>query len=174
MRLTYLPVFIAFWMPALTCYAEVSEYEFEIVIFEDVSKRYVDSEEWPRLEHQLLSEPPETTNVNVDDTKILEGADPAGNNVINITSNDTGMLNKYTRTINASARYNVLVHKAWQQAGLDAESAINVHINSKENPVSDAPATLTGFNSRLNNSNDKSSSSISGEIKIILGRYLHI
>ena len=171
----YLPLFLVLYIPALASYAEVTEYDIEVVIFEDLSSRYVNSEQWPRLEHQLLSEQHETTiDTSADNSKAVETAEPAGNDVINITSSDTGMLNKYTKTINASARYNVLVHKAWRQAGLDAESAIDIHINSKENALTTAPATLTGLKSGLGNDNDKASSSISGEIRIILGRYLHI
>ena len=172
MRLHYLPLFPILFIPTLAYSADVNEYDIEIVIFEDLSSRYVDSEQWPRLEHELLSEQLETaTDIKADGSKAVETADPTGNDVVNITSSDTGMLDKYTKTINASARYNVLVHKAWRQAGLDAESAIDIHIDSEEDQVTNVPATLTGFNSGSGNENG---SSISGEIRIILGRYLHI
>ncbi len=175
MKLTCLPVFFAFCIPAQICYAEINEYDIEIVIFEDVSNRYVDSEQWPRVIHELLPEDLKTnTDINIDNGKVEETAGIDANDVINISSNDTGKLDKYAKIINASTRYNVLVHKAWRQAGLDAESAINIHINSKENAISSTATTLTGFNSELGKDSDKTSSSISGEIKVILGRYLHI
>lgn len=169
MRLTYLHIFIIFLIPVLNCYAEVNEYDIEVVIFEDVSKRYVNSEQWPRLGHQLLSEQTEETT-DIDNSKLVETTDPAGNDVINISSSNTGMLDEYTKTIKASTRYNILVHKAWRQAGLDAESAINIPVSSVDNSIANTPASLSG----LANSKEKISSSISGEIKIILGRYLHI
>lgn len=175
MRLHYLPQFLMFFIPALTCYGEVNEYDIEIVIFEDLSSRYIDSEQWPKLEHLLLPEQPETaTEINADSSKAVEAAAPVGNDVINIISNDTGMLDEYTKTFNSSARYNVLVHKAWRQAGLDAESAIDIHINSKKNAIKKSPAPLTSFNSELGDDNDKTSSSIKGIIRVTLGRYLHI
>ena len=52
----YLALFLTLYIPALASYAEVTEYDIEVVIFEDLSSRYVNSEQWPRLEHQLLSE----------------------------------------------------------------------------------------------------------------------
>ena len=56
MRLHYLSLLFIPLIPTLAYSAEVNEYDIEIVIFEDLSSRYVDSEQWPRLEHELLSE----------------------------------------------------------------------------------------------------------------------
>jgi hypothetical protein len=169
----YLPALVILMVTAFSCYAEVSEYDIEIVIFEDTSQRYVDSEQWPRLEHHLLTDKPETSviignNLNQEKTGSEENA------VINIASSDTSMLNEYTKTINASSRYNVLVHKAWRQAGLDAEAAINIPVNSNDSSEDNNLLSPTDINTRLNAKTGKTSSSITGEIKIILGRYLHI
>lgn len=172
MRYFYLSAFFAFLLPALTCHAEVSEYDIEVVIFEDISTRYANSEQWPRLEHQILSEQHETT-VGVNAGDIKKTADPEANDVIIISSSDTGMLNKYTKTIQASARYNVLVHKAWRQAGLDAASAINIPVSSNDSSTTSTPAAVNGLDASPAINSDPRSS-ISGEIKIILGRYLHI
>ena len=177
MRLNTFTLFILLYIPVLTSYADVTEYDIEVVIFEDLSGKYIDSEQWPRLEH---SELPEQEQIVVEDIEALETTYPEGNDVINISSNklNVSTLDEHIKRLNASSRYHVLVHKSWKQTGLDAESAINIHVNSEDDAITNKKTPLKSFNSELGNANieneNKLTSSVSGDIKIILGRYLHI
>ena len=153
----------------VTCQAEVVEYDIEIVIFEDAANRYGNSEQWPKIVRELL---PDTNTTNSKTPiKIGDSPDAKKSNNINLDNdpavkaieNDVNSLEKYISKLERSNRYNVLTHKAWRQTGLDAESAIEIYIDSTEDK--------TGLNNPHSNIPD---SNIKGTIKIILGRYLHI
>jgi len=152
----------------MTCQAEVVEYDIEIVIFEDATNRYGNSEQWPKIVHELLPEF-NTTNRKTP-IKISDAPDARKSNsmnsdndqVVKAIENDINSLEKYISKLEKSNRYNVLTHKAWRQTGLDAESAIEIYIDSSENITS------------LNNTHSNIPANIKGTIKIILGRYLHI
>jgi len=164
-RITFILISLITLSPTLT-FSEVNEYDIEIVIFEDATHRYKNSEQWPRLAHTLALD--ESNNIITSDTA-TEIANPDSNAVINITNTNSTMLNDYVKKINASNRYNVLLHKSWRQTGLDAKSAISIPINSLSDTSGDS---LTNFNQEL--PDNTVASSISGEIKVTLGRYLHI
>lgn len=175
MRFNYLLSFPLFILSVLTSHAEVIEYDFEIVIFEDLSNRYIDSEQWPRLEYQQPATRAEAVaSVNTESDTTIETTDSTENDVINVSRNDLNTLDKYTKSLNTSGRYNVLVHKFWRQTGLDAESALNILISS-ENDNEPVQSSLNYGSAKPGDKNTETlSSSIKGNIKIILGRYLHI
>jgi len=125
-----------------------TEYDFEIIIFEDKSGRYAKSEQW---QHEL----PEPGAVTASSARRTGTSTDREKNISKIKG--VG-LEKYARKLKASKRYNVLVHKAWRQTGLSEKDAFNIPIDSR--PASVAQA------GKGNN--------IHGSIKIVLGRYLHI
>ena len=137
-----LAIYCFFSIPA---HADVTEYDFELIVFEDTSGRYANSELW---QHEL----PETETGTAS-----AGAQSDNKNTnakINISQIKGIGLNKYAKKLKASKRYNVLVHKAWRQTGFADDAAIDIPIDSR----------MT--------SDDENN--IHGSIKIILGRYLHI
>jgi hypothetical protein len=144
----------------MACRAEVLEYDIEIVFFEDITNRYSNSEQWGKIESDL---PPAITH------PYENQADE--NLATNIIENEVNSLEKYITRLEKSTRYNVLTHKAWRQAGLDAESAIDIYIDSTENKITRNKLTSTA-DTDANSSIAKSS--IKGTVKIILGRYLHV
>ena len=151
-----------FLLSASTTHAETNLYNVEIVIFEDSSNRYINSEQWPIIMHPsevdlstelvnetsdvLPSEHPYSTLESLPDNeqetllnnnsskKInYEDADyPESNNVIQVTHDTTTTLIDHVAKLKRSSRYNVLIHQSWQQIGLSDADAINIQINSSE------------------------------------------
>ena len=131
--------------------AEVTEYDFELIIFEDTSGRYANSEQW---QHEL----PEQDS-SPDEAQRNPGTSTQSNEIINISQIEGIGLKKYANKLKSSKRYNVLVHKAWRQTGLADDAAIDMPIDSR-------PSNTVNDTGDVNN--------IHGSIKIVLGRYLHI
>lgn len=162
-------------------HAETTQYNIEVIIFEDSSNRYLNSEQWPVIHH------PETTlstALNKSESGLfhLENYDskienkqlqhPSINSVINITYQATDLLADYVIRLDRSSRYNVLLHQSWQQAGLSDTNAIKVAVDS-----SASANTADNFNLSHqipSNDNKKLKSQIKGSLKLILGRYLHM
>ena len=139
-----------------TAQAEVTEYDFEIIIFEDTSGRYASKEQW---QHELAE-----TDSSPDAAQRNPGNSSNKSEEIDITPIKGIGLNKYARKLKSNKRYNVLVHKAWRQTGLAEEAAIDIPIDSRK--INSKTGTTTTSPAEANN--------IHGTIKIVLGRYLHI
>ena len=136
--------------PAL---AAAVEYDFELIIFEDTSGRYVNSEQW---QHELRS----AETGSLPSTQAPSRTTAANSKAANIRSIKGIGLEKYARKLKASSRYNVLAHKAWRQSGLDQKEAVDIPIDSRTDGVKTTQA------GKGNN--------IHGSIRIVLARYLHI
>ena len=118
-RLITLIASICFYLaPA---HAEITEYDFELIIFEDTSGRYANSEQW---QYEL----PEPTA----ETATAKTATKDTNAVLNMSQIKGIGLNKYAKKLKAKKRYNVLVHKAWRQTGLADDAAIDMPIDSRK------------------------------------------
>ncbi len=136
-------------------FADVTEYDFELIIFEDKSGRYANSEQWQYELRELQSSPDEAQR---------NPGTPAKDNADIIISQISGIgLKKYANKLKANKRYNVLVHKAWRQTGFADDTAIDIPVNSH-------PAASPGTQSTQYGDRNK----LYGSIKIVLGRYLHI
>jgi hypothetical protein len=131
-----------------SAHAEVTEYDFELIIFEDTSGRYANSEQW---QYELPENMTATTETAFTGSQLNNKGSNAD---INISQIKGIGLNKYAKKLNANKRYNVLVQKAWRQTGFADDTAIDIPIDSRKT------------------SGDKNN--IHGSIKIVLGRYLHI
>jgi len=161
-------------------HAETTRYNIEIVIFEDTTDRYLDSEQWPVIHHpeQLVSN--ETTLAESDifpdiASKSTEAEYPENNSVINITHNTSNTLADHVNKLNQSSRYNVLLHQSWQQTGLGDTEAVNFQIDTdKKSRKNNTAMILTPDHPASTTENNDIKSSIQGTLKLILGRYLHI
>ncbi len=122
------------------------EYDVEIIIFEDAHARYINSEYWHE-ETELI--PPEAIS-----TGLVTDNDFKKNNFI--TTKPTILDTEYRR-VNNSSEYNVLFYGSWRQTGLDENKTFDINIEE------------------LNNTHNSSSENrITGNFKLVLGRYLHI
>ena len=167
---------------AISVQAETTRYNIEIVIFEDISDRYLNSEQWPVIHHpediqttEMLNQeldvlPPGDTNLELKNK--LE-THPKNNSV---THHASDALADYVAKLNLSSRYNVLLHQSWQQSGLSDTDAINIQVNTTK------PNDSEKYNEALPNpahqlsgtTNQKLESNVQGTLKLVLGRYLHI
>ena len=158
-------------------HAEIKQYNIEIVMFEDTSDRYINSEQWPVIHHpeemadgslNLESDipllKPQTTESKNQDTNT--------NGVLNITHHESDALSKHVSRLNQSARYNVLLHQSWQQAGLSSSDAISIQINTTDLENTEKDIVPNYQASSMDNQNLQSS--LQGTLKLVLGRYLHI
>jgi hypothetical protein len=144
----HLTALLAICFSLSPAHADVTEYDFELIIFEDTSGRYANSEEW---QHELSET--ETAATETASAGTLSKSKDT-NAAINISQIKGIGLNKYAKKLKANKRYNVLVHKAWRQTGFADDAAIDIPIDSRKA------------------SDDKNN--IHGSIKIVLERYLHI
>ena len=161
--LTYLAVLSGVFY-GIPCHANEQEYDIEIVFFEDTSNQYYNSEKWPNIEYSLLAD---GTLANTNEP-VKNKSNPDIKEIIDTEENKANSLERYVTRLEKSTRYNVITHKAWRQTGLDAESAIDVYIDSRENAVhlKNKPGSTTSLS--------KPDSSKRGNVKVILGRYLHV
>lgn len=143
---------------SLPLQAENKQYNIEIVIFEDTSSRYINSEQWP-----VILPPDDESTEN-------ESKKPAKNNVVNITHHPSDALARHVDRLKRSSRYNVLLHQSWQQAGLNDTDAISIAVDTTHNTKKINIAVYDP--SRQSQPDTKSS--VQGSLKLILGRYLHI
>ena len=166
-------------LPATLVHAETRQYNIEIVIFEDRSDRYLNSEQWPVIHHPeqtLSSETPKSdadifANAELEiETKIT----PAENN--NVTHNTSNTLVEHVKKLNRSPRYNVLLHQSWQQTGLSNNDAINVKVDTTtESNAENKDVSLFNSDNQISKIDNKEiKSNLKGTLKLILGRYLHI
>ena len=177
-------------LSAATINAEPIRYNIEIVIFEDSSNRYLDSEQWPvihQAEIELSSETflPELEPLPDDGSDTLttdkygieiepgKAEHPEINGVINITHNVSNALADHVAKLKRSSRYNVLLHQSWQQIGLDNTDAVSIGVDTSEIENEDIEIFSTGHKPAKTD-NKKLKSSIQGSIKLVLGRYLHV
>jgi len=121
------------------------EYDVEIIIFEDPHARYINSEYW-HVNPDLISPLSETAESNTDELK--------RNNFKTIKP---VILGQEYRRINNSSEFNVLFYGAWRQTGLDENKAFEIKIEDLENTHK-----------------ARSENTITGQLKLVLSRYLHI
>ena len=133
--------------------AENIEYDFELIVFEDISGRYDNSEQW---QHQLHASYDHTANPSPKSG--YSSGEPTLSNISQIAGLG---LKKYVKKLDGKKRYNVLVHKAWRQTGLSDDTVVDI-------PVASNSITSTAHG-RTNDPKNE----IRGSIRVVLGRYLH-
>lgn len=124
--------------------SDAQKYDVEVIIFEDTHSRYINSESWNH------SEEPVDGESNFDRLNLDNDNKPA------YQSLRPGILKSEYNRIKNSAEYNVLLYSAWRQTGLEAKKAFEIDISKLKNA-------------------DKGTSqnTITGQLKVVLARYLH-
>ena len=154
-------------------FADETGYEVEIIIFEDLSNPYINSESWPQITDttDILEE-----NNSAYAQKINTGGnDNNTNNIFSMMPAENYRLNNHAKKITDNQNYRVLYHSAWKQIGLDRKNAIPFHINSKQYNLINNIENQNGQVSTISNPSDnhENRSSINGTVTLILSRYLH-
>ena len=143
-------------LTVISVHAETTRYNIEIVIFEDTSGRYINSEQWPIIHH-----PEAEFSIETKSTKSgIKKKKLSDNKIMELTHHANDALSKHVTRLNGSDRYNVLLHKSWQQTGLDDTDAISIQVDTSEE--------------KNTKENQELKSSLQGSLKLVLGRYLHI
>ena len=141
--------------------AEDIGYEVEVIIFEDTSELYKNSENWPS---EITSEK-DNSNI-IEDIELNKTSTPAISDkkeIFEFLDSDKYRLNDQARKLQKNERYNILYHKAWKQPGLDRNSAIALTINTRD---IDKP--------KADDIENKSISYIIGNFTLVMSRYLHV
>ena len=130
------------------------EYDIEIIIFEDAHARYINSETWDKntpINHNDLFDRREDNNSihKSKDSKIRQ-------NTSAIYTINPEILSREYKKINNSSEYSVLFYSAWRQTGLKASEAFEINLNELENAHTRNTDNI-----------------ITGNVKIVLSRYLH-
>lgn len=163
-------------------FAEARQYDVEIIIFEDTTAQYINSERWPSLiSEKNTNEIDESSNsfeneepiyiTNVESKKSPSAEYPADNQVADIIDLPLSQLNEELEKLNKSKHYNVLLHKAWRQTGLDKNNVIDIPIDTTSSPTASDENMLTEIN--VLNQKEEGHSYLKGSIKVELARYLH-
>lgn len=198
-RLNKITLFIVFLInntiitTAFADFDDIRYYDVEIIIFENTSSKYLESEQWKKNYVQIEPE----TFVQIGQPlpiELSENYDPLLS--FQYIENTEYRLNDIVTNLNESNRYRVLLHSAWRQPGMSKEEALNIKINHLI-PVENTDGDVTSINqSELNNNplddtehmsennNDFSMTPetskvnkgfvLSGYIKLVLSRYLHL
>ena len=172
-------------LTVISVHAETTRYNIEIVIFEDSSDRYLNSEQWPVIHHPENISTTALKNQKSDTLAIIDQEPeikdkqaeyPESNSVINVTHHTSDALAAHVARLNQSSRYKVLFHQSWQQTGLSNTDAINIQVDTTKSNNNEKynVATLNPAHQLPGISNQKLESNIQGTLKLVLGRYLHI
>ncbi len=173
-------------LSAFTIHAETIRYNIEIVIFEDSSNRYLNSEQWPVIHQAEIELTSDILPLGLEglpeDDPVIDGYGmgikpkkakyPEINGVIDITHNASNALTEHVTKLDRSSRYSVLLHQSWQQTGLNDNDAVNFIVDTNETENKDLEVFST--NHKPKKIGTKLKSSLQGSIKLVLGRYLHI
>ncbi len=154
-------------------YAEQTGYEVELIIYEDATRRYIDSEDWGY--NDMLNQ----TNVAVFNA---EPAEP--DTEYSDLSWDGAVLSSALQKIQDSPGLNVLLTKRWRQTGLDRDKAYSVEINAQIPQITDPTSAdyKPANDSGLNPPNSETGSvevmplpttTINGYVRLVMSRYLH-
>jgi hypothetical protein len=154
-------------------YAEQTGYEVELIIYEDATKRYIDSEDWSY--NDMLNQ----TNDAVLNEETLE---PDAE--FSELDWDGAVLSDALKKIQDSPGFNVLLTKRWRQTGLDRDMAYSVMIGDEiESLATDKAGENTlDDTSSLNRLNQETppvavmphpATWVNGYARLVMSRYLH-
>jgi len=192
-------VLLGFLLNSSISYAESTGYEVEVIIFSYLNNRYSTSENWPEIAtpkeaevvdlHQeastennsttkeLINEKNNSAETTTADT--LDTTEEVISSPIDLTkeaeylSAEHYRLTKQAERIQHSKNYNLLIHKAWKQAGLPQEQSFSVTVNSQDTEHN-AQTTEEKPNSENILINTPKPIYVQGEIRLVMSRYLHI
>ena len=157
-------------------YAEQTGYEVELIIYEDATRRYIESEDWSYNDR-----------LNQTNDAILNAESLKPDAQFRELSWDGAVLSSALQKIQESPGLNVLLTRRWRQTGLDRDKAYAVEIvaqipqqagdTAADNNLSNEEGALT-----LNQLNSESgavnapilpAASINGYVRLVMSRYLH-
>ncbi|MDH5571467.1 MAG: peptidoglycan binding protein CsiV [Gammaproteobacteria bacterium] len=144
--------------------ADETGYKVEIIIYEDMSNKYTNSEKW-----SLIEDTPSPTNKN-NPSQIKQNN--YQDSIYEPLATERSHLSAIVEKLSNHNDYNVLVHKLWKQSGLDTDKAFPIQIDSKITPnmiqTSELESKYKSKNTQL------LQSFLTGNVTLVMSRYLHI
>jgi len=152
---------------------EVRYYDIEVIVFESLDEYARISENWP---HEVDMETPPLV-VELD--RPYPGPIPKQFDrkmTFRVTPENQLQLLTEAKLLTDSKNYRVLLHTGWRQPGMDADSALPVHISKSfiVNEVATRPTTTSPDMPAMSSAPTQTRSTLDGYIKVILSRYLHM
>ena len=147
---------------SLIAYAEeITGYEVELIIFENASGRYLNSEDWSYNDSLKKVQEEKFENDSSTDPEFKE------------LDWSSAKLAKNLDRLLKNPNYKVLVNKRWKQTGLDRKDTLNINIGNV--PTQTANTSNTESEEIIGNINPQSNleSYITGDVRLIMSRYLH-
>jgi|GEM_PF-5724754 len=173
MNFTKIVAILSLSLLATNSYANQTGYEIELIIYEDTTKRYIDSEDWSY--NDMLNQ---TNGAVLNAESIKPDAQ------FSELDWNGAVLSDALQRIQDSPGLNVLLTKRWRQTGLDRDNAYSVEIGKQTHNIPANPAEENNleYKSNLNQSNGEADSaevilqpaaSINGYVRLVMSRYLH-
>lgn len=156
---------------------ETRYYDIEVIIFESKDLYSRQSEVW-KTDVQR-----ETPKTYIELGQPYPGPLPAAfvsRHTFKPLASNSYHLAQAVKLLKASDRYNILYHKAWRQPGMDAETALPVHIKLSFTEESTLPGQAPAYDPNrpatsqpVPGYTQQTRAELDGYIRIILSRYLH-
>lgn len=159
-----------------TALASEVGYEIEVIIFEDLTGKYIDSEHWPDMSQRLPGQ-----EYLQEEVLEPEQADKDPGYRIDFTPGENQLLKDSVTKLIEHPQFKVHVHKVWRQPGLDKDMAVPFEINSKEQ-ILDPLQYLTENSATLKEAENQQESTseippyesyVDGSVTLVMSRYLH-
>lgn len=161
-------------------HAEEVGYEVELIIFEDATGRYFNSEDWSYndfINNKAKDFVKENTNNEA-------RPDPEFSEL----NWDNAKLSSSLKRLEKNSNFRVLAVKRWKQTGLDRKKAFNISIGKNTDADTDAEDSIDPENTDGNTDENKAEIEtdvadeiftqqtepyLTGNVKLIMSRYLH-
>lgn len=157
-----------------TAVASEVGYEVEVIIFEDITGKYIDSEHWGDMiqkipgQEYLQQQPAEPEQT---------GQNPGYK--IEFTPGENQLLKQHVTKLLEHPEFKVHVHKVWKQPGLDKDMAVPFEINSQEQLLDPSQYLTEESNPSTEPQQENIAeipayeSYVDGSVTLIMSRYLH-
>lgn len=151
--------------------AETPQYTVEVIIFKNLTGDPSGAEIWTRANQEPLPE----ADLDLPEAVTQPEPTPAVEYTL-LKENELG-LRQLAQRLEASQRYEVLLHQAWRQPGLERDKAAPMHIEVPLESIAPAPAPSAEpslFEDGMSSDWARPEARLEGKLKLILSRYLHL
>lgn len=154
-------------------YAAPQVYTVEVIVFKNLTGTPVDAEIWTRANQEPLPE------AEMDLPEEINPPEPTPAVEYTLLEDDQLGLKALAEKLEATERYEVLLHQAWRQPGREREKAAPVHIelplgDTSDNAVPSDYASLPDETGLGPSWNRPPEAKLEGDLTLILSRFLHL
>lgn len=148
-------------------------YTVEVIVFKNLTGTPADAEIWTRANQEPLPEADLDLPENISPPKPMPAVK------YTVLRDGERSLNGLAGKLEATGRYEVLLHQAWRQPGLEREKAAPVHIElplgtTRGNAAPTVHASLPDGTGVGQGWNSPPEAKLEGDLTLILSRFLHL